>query len=194
VVLTGGVLPNSEAAVGGNYNLRYLSPAARARLSPFPSAYDQLGARKLGYTLHAGKMYTLYIPSAGFLWSDDLMWAQEKTNRSGDEFNRPYSTSEKSWQYDPSHRAYFEDRFAERLPWTMELTRGLHLRNVQKTALQTASTVHLVDAMAARYLCVINGERIVSEAGYHADGGSDDSTIERSRVGSVNRSKNTMQR
>ncbi|KAK5744043.1 hypothetical protein LTR17_002381 [Elasticomyces elasticus] len=132
-------------------------------------------------------MYTLYVPSAGFLWSDGLMWAQETPDRHSNASDRPDKIIDASWVYDHSHRVYFEDRFAERLPWTIKPTKEFQAQTGKKKALRTGSVVYLVDSMAARYLCVIDGERVVSEAGWPRNEDDDDHAVDRSRVGSVSK-------
>ncbi|RDW58530.1 uncharacterized protein DSM5745_11221 [Aspergillus mulundensis] len=71
--------PLSETTAGGNYNLHYLPASLRRNLRP------QIGAFYAGVTEVAGRPFpayslvpeapiSLYIPGAGFLWSDDLTW------------------------------------------------------------------------------------------------------------------------
>lgn len=113
--ITGYLLAFSEDAGGGNYNLRYLSPEARRNITPFGSITNMPNRHAPLGVVDTTEMYTLYIPGAGFLWSDEMVWAQ----------SGPYSGE---YEVDGSERVFFEDRFAERYPWIMEVKNPLERR------------------------------------------------------------------
>lgn len=119
LLITGHLLAFSEDAAGGNYNLRYLSPEARRSITPFGSITN-LPNRQTSFGLvDAKEMYTLYVPGAGFLWSDEMVWAQSGPNS-------------EEYEVEGSERVFFEDRFAERYPWIVEVKSPLE-RKKKKT-------------------------------------------------------------
>ena len=69
----------SETSVGGNYNLHYLPASLRRELRPMIHVYSpviaELGGRSfLVYSLVPEVPISLYLPRAGFLWTDELAW------------------------------------------------------------------------------------------------------------------------
>ena len=72
--------PLSEIGAGGNYNLRFLSPQVRRALRPQIANYEPAAATMINgqkppvYGLVPANPLSLYIPQAGFLWSDDFLW------------------------------------------------------------------------------------------------------------------------
>ncbi|KAJ5787748.1 hypothetical protein N7457_002738 [Penicillium paradoxum] len=75
--------PRSETSLGGNYNLHYLPALFRREMRPQIGPYSPGVAEVAGrpfpaYSLIPDAPISLYIPFAGFLWSDSLTW---DTNR-----------------------------------------------------------------------------------------------------------------
>ncbi|RAH59380.1 hypothetical protein BO85DRAFT_437428 [Aspergillus piperis CBS 112811] len=71
--------PLSETSLGGNYNLHYLSASLRRELRPSMGAYSpgisELEGRSFPVlSLVPRAPISLYLPRAGFLWSDELAW------------------------------------------------------------------------------------------------------------------------
>ena len=71
--------PFSETTFGGNYNLRYLSSNVRRILRPpmsIPSTFRiPTPSVDLGkHSLVVGVPISIYVPMAGFLWTDHLIW------------------------------------------------------------------------------------------------------------------------
>lgn len=54
------------------------------------------------------EMYTLYVPGAGFLWSDEMVWEQSVPDAD-------------DYQTEGSDRVFFQDKFGERYPWIVEV-------------------------------------------------------------------------
>ncbi|KAF2165985.1 hypothetical protein M409DRAFT_23712 [Zasmidium cellare ATCC 36951] len=159
LLITGYLLPFSEDATGGNHNLHYLSPEARRSITPFgsitniPNRHTPLGVAD------SKEMYTLYVPGAGFLWSDEMVWAQ----------SGPCS---EEYEVEGSERVFFEDRFAERYPWIVEVKNPLERKKKTKKSrskvgvIKSGSEVQIKSWTSNDYLCLIPGERVTSEAGY----------------------------
>lgn len=74
--LGGALLPMSESAAGGDYNLRYLSAAARRSITPLPAIRPTSTQAVSNVGPRLGLVYTLYVPGAEFLWSDSMIWKQ----------------------------------------------------------------------------------------------------------------------
>ncbi|KAH7409726.1 hypothetical protein BKA64DRAFT_405695 [Cadophora sp. MPI-SDFR-AT-0126] len=177
----------SESAAGGNYNLRYLSEAARRDITPFPAVKSASAQTASAFSLRHDTQYTLYIPGAGFLWSDSMMWKQSLPG-SGPISSGLTSEEGKQWSVEGSHRIFFQDKYLERYKWNVQELPQIaqNLRNQRKQRkqwkIQPGATVRLFDSMTTRYLCVIPGEAVVSEAGYFSKGETDQSSG-RTRVG-----------
>jgi hypothetical protein len=184
MLITGSLLlPLSESAAGGNYNLRYLSATARQSFTPFPAVQTRFMQTTPGLNLHHGTAYTLYVPGAGFLWSDTMMWKQSLPDGSRFAGNHHNEETGKAWSVEGSYRVFFQDKFGERYPWEVrEFSPHIQKRRAS-LAIQAGSTVRLYDPMADRYLCVIPGETVVSEAGYFNIDDSKEQTPSRVRVG-----------
>lgn len=166
---------------GGNYNLRYLSADARRDITPFPAVQASKSAGpSLGLRQSSG--YTFYVPGAGFLWTDPMIWNQSMPDdfypgNSTDHYN---GDLEDLWSVEGSYRAFFQDKFIERYPWEVRTVRQQWQSQRTSHIKPSTSVVHLYDSVASRYLCVIPGERVVSEAGYF---GKEEDEISRIRVG-----------
>jgi hypothetical protein len=183
LLLSGTLLPASESAAGGNYNLRYLSATARRDLTPFPAIQSRSTQAALDFGLRSGTAYTLYVPGAGFLWSDSMIWKQslpERLQNSADHYD---DKVDKHWSVEGSHRVFFHDKFVERYPWEVQKGPRQTQRSTNLHGIQSGSTVRLYDSIAARYLCVVPGERVVSEAGYFSMDDSTKQSVNRFRVG-----------
>jgi hypothetical protein len=183
MLLNGALLPMSESAAGGNYNLRYLSAAARRDLTLFLAIRPSSTQAAPHFGLHHGTAYTLYVPGVGFLWSDSMMWKQSLPGRLRNSTDHYDDEVEKYWSIEGSYRAFFQDKFLERYPWEIqEFPRQTQRWRAPQT-IHSGSTVRLYDSIATRYLCVIPRERVVSEAGYFSMDDSIEQTTNRIRVG-----------
>jgi hypothetical protein len=140
--------------------------------------------QKADRQLRSGVAYTFYVPGAGFLWSDDKVWKQSLPEKLWGAPNHDGDDQGKQWAVDDSYRVFFQDKFNERYPWTVEpvLPLPTHQWRKQQT-LKSGSNVHLYDPTTAQYLCVIPNERVVTEAGYFGEGNSEVRRIDRIRVG-----------
>ena len=180
MALLGWLIPASESAAGGNYNLRYFSAATRRSLTTLP----QFDPSSAGGFRH-GAEYTLYIPAVGFLSSDPMMWAQKTPGRLRNSTKYPPDDQKGSWQVnEEAHRVFFGDKFLNRHPWEIrEVSRRAQNGRAMHT-IQPGSTVRLRDMATDRYVCVRAGEKVVSEAGYfNLDDGEDKPTSGRLQVG-----------
>jgi hypothetical protein len=80
------VFPISETSYAGNYHLRHLSAAARremrSQISPLSKTdYKEetgLENTSLQFALRPGTIVSVYLPHAGFLWSDFNAWDEEQ--------------------------------------------------------------------------------------------------------------------
>lgn len=183
VLLTGALLPLSESAAGGNYNLRYLSAAARRDITQFPAIRPSSTQAAPHFSLDQGKAYTLYVPGAGFLWSDLAVWRHRLLPALPNGTGHHDDGMGNQWSTDGSHRVFFQDKFAARYPWEIHrVPRPFQKRNSPRT-IHSGSTVRLYDSIGTRYLCVIPGERVVSEADYSSMDESLEQITKRIRVG-----------
>lgn len=117
LILLGSIQPLSESAAGGNYNLHYLSPVARRMMTPFRSLNEgtvQARQNQPFAVYDSTEMHTLYVPGAGFLWSDDMRWAQSLPEHLRESHDR------EGWSVEQSDRVLFQDRFLERYPWIFQ--------------------------------------------------------------------------
>jgi hypothetical protein len=181
LLLGGALLPISESAAGGNYNLRYLSASMRRDLTPFPAISPSSTQAAPDFGLYHGT-YTLYVPGAGFLWSDSMIWMQSLPDRlrcSSDHYEDELKTN---WAIDESYRVLFQDKFVERYPWEVQKFPRLNQKRHSPQKINSGDTIRLFDSTAARYLCVIPGKPITSEAGYFGNDGIEQ-TADRIRVG-----------
>jgi hypothetical protein len=183
MLLSGALIPMSESAAGGNYNLRYLPAAARRDVTPFPAIRPSSTEPAPYLGLLHGTTYTLYVPGAGFLSSDSMMWKQSLPWKSRNSTDHYDDKEEKYWSIEGSYRVFFQDKFIERYPWEVqEFPRQTRKRRTPQR-IHSGSTLRLYDSITSRYLCVIPRERVVSEAGYFSMDDSKEQTTDRIRVG-----------
>jgi hypothetical protein len=76
--MTAATYPFSETMIGGNYNLRYLSSNVRRMMRPLmsPPASFEVNRPDIDLTKHllvSGLAISIYVPMAGFLWTDSLI-------------------------------------------------------------------------------------------------------------------------
>ncbi|OQD62124.1 hypothetical protein PENPOL_c013G02160 [Penicillium polonicum] len=128
--------PLSETSSGGNYNLHYLPASLRREMRPEIPAYSPGAAEVDGrpfpaYSLIPEAPISLYIPSAGFLWTDPLTWDTNRHRFQWKEENRqlPKQSStldEMEDKNDYMHvnnnqsRVIFSDKFNTVGPWFFE--------------------------------------------------------------------------
>lgn len=197
----GAIFPPSEVAAGGDYNLHFLPAHFRRTLRP------QMGTVKgpqstpvpnsgPPHALTPRTSISLYMPQAGFLWSDDLVWEDGHglfMHNSHDEFDGkqgscscPKLGSRK--KEPPPHRAFFVDRINRRYPWSL-VPSGLYETEYQKFVLErgylvNSDVVFIQSEIDGRYLGV-QGETlsiIDREAGVEFD---EAQPFQRLRVGYV---------
>ena len=183
-MLVGALLPASKSAARGNYNLQYLSAAVRSDLTPFVAVQHASKQSMPAFGLQSGIACTLYVPGAGILWSDEMVWKQSLPERLWGPPDHYGDDEGKQWSVDESYRVFFQDKFNERYPWTVEqvLPPSPHQWRGKRT-LQSGSAVRLYNPTAAQYLCVIPKERVVTEAGYFGEENSETQSLDRIRVG-----------
>jgi hypothetical protein len=119
-LVTGLVFPPSETASGGNYNLHNLPATFRREIRPDASYLFSHGELESSvrprtssqYHLVPGVPVTLYLPSAGFLWTDNMIW--DDTAQAFDEDYKIAPLDEKmiaSGKFPKqNHRVVFQDR------------------------------------------------------------------------------------
>lgn len=185
MLLSGIFLPTSESAAGGNYNLRYFSASARRDLTPFSVIRPSLTHTSPGFSLQNGAAYTLYVPSAGFLWTDSMVWEQSIPENLRNTSNHYDDGGGTYWSTEGSYRVFFQDKFIERYPWKVQQRpqQPQKLSTRRQLTIKSGSTVRLYGSVTAQYLCVIPGERVVSEAGYFGMNGSTEQPVNRIRLG-----------
>ncbi|KAK4965684.1 hypothetical protein LTR42_011697 [Elasticomyces elasticus] len=109
-------LGSSEVAYGGNYNLRYLDAESRRSMRP---GFDMpRGFSDPGPGLHSMTPYSLYIPTAGFLWSDDMTW---------DADSGAFEPVEQD--SNAGRRAVMKDPVGRFAPWILQKDLGHSLNN-----------------------------------------------------------------
>ncbi|KAF2138203.1 uncharacterized protein K452DRAFT_311572 [Aplosporella prunicola CBS 121167] len=164
-LIYGLIFPTSEVSAGGNYNLVFLAPSYRRFLSP---AKWSSGSRPDffhgSFQLHTLIPYTplsLYMPRAGFLWTDNLIWREE--------FGVFGSTPgldllQSSLENEP-HRAFFADPIGRRHPWVLQLasvpvesdaTQQAYKRS--GSSLVSEDAVFLRSRVTGRFLGVVQGK------------------------------------
>lgn len=173
----------SETAAGGNYNLSYLSASMRRDLTPFPVVGKSPMQGTPGLGLLDGEAYTIYVPAVGFLWTDSMMWRQSLPDYMLGSMNHRNDEDEENWSIEGSHRVFFQDKFLTRYPW--EIQRIPRNKNKPQWSrwILSGDDIRLYDPATTRYLCVIPGERVVSEAGYFGMHNSTEHDSTRVRIG-----------
>lgn len=183
MLLYGAVLSSSDVAAGGNYNLRYLSAPARRALSSFPIVGTASSKYGPDFGIRRGAEHTLYVPAAGFLWSDDMIWRQSVPRASSILPSAATEHNEIDWAEEGSHRVFFGDELAKRYTWIIEPLADGASFNRAGQLVRPNSIVRLVEPTGERSLCVIPGERVTSEAGLPHIGTDAEVQIDRLRVG-----------
>lgn len=183
MLVVGSLIPVSESAAGGNYNLSYLSASMRRHLTPFPvlDRLPMLGVTRSGLTDLTA--YTIYLPRSGFLWSDSMIWEQSLPDQIPHSVKDHIDEDGKHWSIEGSRRVFFQDKFLARHPWEIQKYPRPNHRTQRSKRVLSGDTVHLYDPMASRYLCAIPGERVVSEAGYFGTNSSTGQDVDRIRIG-----------
>ncbi|KAK9773289.1 hypothetical protein SCAR479_10018 [Seiridium cardinale] len=172
--IIGFVLPSSETAAGGNYNLRYLSARARRTLSPAGEASRTPNWSNYSIPPHSIVPYvpiSLYLPKAGFLWHDEAVWLEE-LGMFGDaselvpssEHGEDFQNLDEYRPTSPLSRVYFSDPIARRHPWSFEQTNSadMHQPNQEdyiRSHLWSGEGVYIRSRISGRYLGVSEGER-----------------------------------
>jgi hypothetical protein len=122
IMITGLVYPWSETASGGNYNLHYLPMNTRRELRPDISQTARRDTTMLpaaGYNsstrwhdLRPGEPISIYLPLAGFLWSDNFVWDDQSQVFNIDSEVAPLAEAMlASGRYpEQNHRVVFQDR------------------------------------------------------------------------------------
>ncbi|KAF4943843.1 hypothetical protein FGADI_13123 [Fusarium gaditjirri] len=160
MLMVGCLMPASESAAGGNYNLSYFSASMRRRLTPFPaldriSMPDQIKSGIMDSTA-----YTMYLPGAGFLWTDNMIWLQSLPEEMLDSFNDHVDEDGERWSIEGSYRVFFQDRFLTRYLWELQKYPRSRKMSQRSRWISSGDNVRLYDPATARYLCVIPGERV----------------------------------
>ncbi|SMQ50253.1 unnamed protein product [Zymoseptoria tritici ST99CH_3D7] len=166
LLLIGAVTPASEAKAWGHYNLRFFSARARRAMSPFTALDASTSASNSPFALYPELAYTLYVPGAGFLWSDAMMWRQSLPSTSSQDIDADHDGSDLDWIFDESWRVFFQDKYAARYPWVVDIDTGPTPSGRTKLSVGLTDNVRVRDPNASRYLCVIANQSVVSEAGY----------------------------
>lgn len=111
------VTPSSEVAAGGNYNLRYLSADARRYLVQDLHRAEP-PSQAPAHAIIPRVPVTIYMPRAGFLWSNTQVWNDE-----GGFFEPHHEQLEAAAQAAGNITQFnlgFADPFALRHPWVFE--------------------------------------------------------------------------
>lgn len=183
MLVVGSLIPMSESAAGGNYNLSYLSAAMRRHLTPFPDLERLPILGVTGSGLADSTCYTIYLPRSGFLWSDSMIWQQSRPDQISNSVKDHVDENGEHWSVEGSRRVFFQDSFLARHPWEVQkYPRPKHTAQWNKRVL-SGDTVRLYDPMTSQYLCAIPGERVVSEAGYFGTKSSTEQDLDRIRIG-----------
>lgn len=152
-MLFGLVLPSSEHAAGGNFNLQYLSPTARKSITPFRSETISSPGH---FAIRDDFVYSLYVPMAGFLWNDLAIWKQNKSP------TKPVTSDDVGAVHEQAHRVFFQDKFGERHPWAFDPVVTPNSAR-PATELVSGSSVRIRSPISEEYLCLLRGSRVLSE-------------------------------
>lgn len=194
IVLLGVVLPYSEVAAGGNYNLQFLSAEARRSLSPVK---EEAGIPNWGnhsLPVHAVVPYfpvSLYLPRAGFLWHDESVWLPD-LGLFGTELElsqeQGQAQVEETSPNSALYRVQFSDPIASRHPWSFEQAfyddiphRTDQDSDYAISHLWSGEMVHLRSRITNHYLGVAGDEKSLIDQELEIDHG--DEPFTRLRVG-----------
>ncbi|RJE26607.1 hypothetical protein PHISCL_01021 [Aspergillus sclerotialis] len=123
------VFPLSETSYGGNYNLHYLSPHFCRLLRPLVPEIAQIVQHHAGPFLSSGQAFppyallpgipmTMYVPKAGFLWTDNLVWdPKEHTFREDVDVWNDEEASKETLESSLHYRVLFMDEVKWTTPW-----------------------------------------------------------------------------
>lgn len=163
VLVYGILFPFSEVSAGGNYNLSFLAPSIRRALSPAASINpgpppDQFPPD----TLVPYFPVSLYVPRAGFLWTDDLVWMDDFGTFASEPRVAARSPHHHEALASAPQRAFFADPIARRHPWALELASvpdGLEERQMDYVYSHVAprEAVSLRSRAIGRYLGPVDG-------------------------------------
>lgn len=193
-MLLGIVLPYSEVAAGGNYNLQFLSAEARRSLSPVRGEAEIPNWGNHSLPVHAVAPYvpvSLYLPGAGFLWHDESVWLPE-LGLFGSEWelsgNQGSASDEEISPDSAVYRVHFSDPIASRHPWSFEqaLYNDIQHRPDQnsdyaRSHLWSGEMVHIRSRITNHYLGVAGDEKSLIDQELEIDHG--DEPFMRLRVG-----------
>lgn len=165
----GVLFPFSEVSAGGNYQLTFLAPAVRRYLSPacnISSGPPPTQLKLPPYTLVPYSPISLYIPRAGFLWTDNLVW-QDEYGVFGPQSQTtdPVPTDiEGVGGRVSSQRVFFADPLARRHPWVFELASipddlDLRQRDYVQSHLASGEAIYVRSRITGRYLSPVGGGR-----------------------------------
>ncbi|KAK7753973.1 hypothetical protein SLS62_004072 [Diatrype stigma] len=158
-----------ETSAGGNYNLSFLSPGARRSLSPLAShgtveAFNQsLQGPFPPYALVPYEPFSLYLPRAGFLWTDRREWVEDMGIFKTTEEEPIVATGEDDVESPLPQRSFFADPLARRHPWVLELAYlepGLNgtLQDYRVSRVMPDAAVYLRSRTTGRYLGTVEGK------------------------------------
>ncbi|SMR52270.1 unnamed protein product [Zymoseptoria tritici ST99CH_3D1] len=153
LLLIGAVTPASEAKAWGNYHLRFFSARARRAIRPFTALDASPSTENSPSGLYPELAYTLYVPGAGFLWSDAMMWNQSLPSTSSRDTDVKHDHLTLDWLADESWRVFFQDKYSERYPWVVDiatdpLRSGREKLPVKSTGNSVVSEAGYVDSKA----------------------------------------------
>ncbi|KAL2822637.1 hypothetical protein BJX63DRAFT_427196 [Aspergillus granulosus] len=115
--------PTSETMYAGNYNLRHLSAGARREMRSQTSRLERpdhtqrnpLEDPNVPFALSPGTPVSIYLPHAGFLWSDLNAWDEELAV-----FETANEPGEEEGTAGASRRIVFKDPIGRMKPWVIQ--------------------------------------------------------------------------
>ncbi|SMR51230.1 unnamed protein product [Zymoseptoria tritici ST99CH_1E4] len=155
LLLIGAVTPASEAKAWGNYHLRFFSARARRAIRPFTALDASPSTENSPSGLYPELAYTLYVPGAGFLWSDAMMWNQSLPSTSSRDTDVKHDHLTLDWLADESWRVFFQDKYSERYPWVVDIATDPLRSGREKLPVKSTGNVRIRDPNTSRYLCII---------------------------------------
>ncbi|KAI1874168.1 uncharacterized protein JN550_002747 [Neoarthrinium moseri] len=170
--VVGTVFPWSETSTGGNYNLHYLPAASRRELRQDMSrVFSETTPQGPGLRYHVP--FTIYLPSAGFLRTDDLVW--DSYYQGFDLDSNVASRNAESSRETPEdnlYRTILQDGIGRINPWVMtDPTKDEDL--VDKYYVHENNVVRLIDAQKGKYL-IVEPRKATLDRQYHTYGLSAD--------------------